>query len=695
MVGRQIGHYCVESPLGKGGMGEVWLARDLRLDRKVALKILPAEDAQDERRRKRFLREARLASALSHPNVVAIYDVDERDGWNYMAMEYVAGETLAQRILRGPIDWKLAREYVGQIAAALGAAHAAGITHRDLKPSNIMLTGTGQVKVLDFGLAQQEAVAEEGDATRTQLTAAGAVLGTYGYMAPEQLLGEKADARSDVFSLGVVWFELLTGESPFRGATRTEQMRRMLSEGARDIRRVTSQMPEPEAALLMKCLAGKPEERFANAGELLRAMTVREEAPRRRYGVIAAGVVLLLAVGYAMLPERGDGLAVAKWGDLNLARAALDRYDLPGNVEKAVAEVEARLAREPDSAMAYQLLAQARLFQHYVKRDDLLLRQAEGAARKAIELNGLLGAPHSVLGWALTRAGKLDDAVAPIEQGLSLNPRSALSHLAKATWAQRKKQPDLAETHFVRAAEWAEGLWYPHSMGGAFYYAQGQYEKARQFYEAALKAAPDNVRVMDSLASVYHHLERDEEAISILQKAVEVRPSGTLYSNLGTLLFFAGRYAQALPAMQKAVDLTPAEPTSWGNLADTLRWAPGRRGESIQPYRTAISLVRERLKSSPEDELWQTMLALYSVKAGNVDEARALLRKLVGVKGLGPEAQYSLGVTAELLGERGRALELLDQAVRGGYAKQEVMNDPELAGLRDGAAFRRLAAGWR
>lgn len=692
MIGRQLSHYRVEAPLGKGGMGEVWLAQDSRLERKVALKVLPPEDGVDERRRKRFLREARLASSLNHPNIVAIYDVGHAEGLDYIAMEQVRGETLRERLQRGPLGMAAAREIVRQLLSALSAAHAAGITHRDLKPSNVMVTEAGLVKVLDFGLAQQEE-ALTGDETRTQLTAVGAVVGTYGYMAPEQFLGEHADARSDVFSFGVLWFELLSGESAFRGATRSEQMRAMLSEGAREIRDVVKDVREEEAAVLMRCLAAKPENRYGDARDVLSALeALREPVSRKTWWLAAAVVVVALAGGMAYREGRRAAPVVEPQvrGDLGRARVELERYDIPGRLETVVAEAEMVLARDPNSAAAYQVLGLAKVLEHYVKRDPLLLRQAEGWARRAVELNEFLGSAHSVLGWALSLSGRLDEAEGPLRLGLELNSKSEHAHLGLANWEAKRKHPEAAERHYQAAAAIRPRLWYVHAMAGAHYYARGEYEKARVSYETGREFAPENVRVLNSLASVYHQLNRDEDAIATLQQAIELRPTGTMYTNLGTLLFFAGRYDRALVAMEKAVAMDAGDGPTWGNLGDALRWVPGRRGDSLEAYGTAIRLVEEKLAKSPEDPAWLGFLALYRAKSGQTKGAREVLEKLLRMEGLAPEVRYAVGVTAELLGRRGVAVEWIGGAMERGYSEYEMRNDPELSGLRADANFRRL-----
>ena len=228
MIPETLSHYRIVEKLGAGAMGEVYLAKDTKLDRTVALKILPPAFAENPERLERFVREAKAASAIKHANVAHIYEIGESDGVHFIAMEHVEGETLAARLSGKPLPTKEILDIGVQVADALDEAHGKRITHRDIKPGNLMLTDRGQIKMLDFGLAKMAATSEPGsDAPTEAKTSAGTVMGTVQYMSPEQALGRDVDGRSDIFSLGVVLYELATGRLPFSGASPTETLTRI------------------------------------------------------------------------------------------------------------------------------------------------------------------------------------------------------------------------------------------------------------------------------------------------------------------------------------------------------------------------------------------------------------------------------------------------------------------------------------
>ena len=325
MLGRQLGHFHVDGPLGAGGMGEVYRARDLQLDREVAIKVLPAAVARDPDRLARFEREARALARLSHPNILAIHEFGREGDVAYAVTELLRGETLRQRLARGRLPWRKAVEIAAGIADGLASAHAHGIVHRDLKPENLFLTSDGQPRILDFGLARFDAEADSEEITRESpaaITREGVVLGTLGYLSPEQAQGEPGDARSDVFALGCVLFEMLSGRRAFSRESGRESLRAACTEPVSDVSDLGLGIPPEVGRIVAHCLEKEREDRFQSARDLafdLRAALAsatptgpvapeRPGAGRRRAWRGAAAVALLVAVaalGWLAWPRRG------------------------------------------------------------------------------------------------------------------------------------------------------------------------------------------------------------------------------------------------------------------------------------------------------------------------------------------------------------------------------------------------------
>jgi serine/threonine protein kinase len=266
-VGALLGPYEIVAPLGAGSMGEVWRARDTRLDRSVAIKVLPSGFASDEQRRARFVGEARAISKLSHPRICTLYDVGNVNGCEYLVMEYLEGDTLAKRIRASPMPLEQVIRYGAEICEALHHAHSAGIVHRDLKPANVMLTRSG-VKLLDFGLAKQFASPVDSDAPTAAATTEGAILGTLVYMAPEQLRGEPLDARADIFALGTVLFEMASGRRPFQGTNNATAVAAILYDDPPPLETLVPEVPPALAHIVRRCLAKDRDQRWNCAHDL-------------------------------------------------------------------------------------------------------------------------------------------------------------------------------------------------------------------------------------------------------------------------------------------------------------------------------------------------------------------------------------------------------------------------------------------
>ena len=272
-AGQSLSHYRLIEKIGEGGMGSVWKALDARLDREVALKILPSRVAGDPRALARFEREARAVAALTHPHILAVHDVGHEDGIHFVVMELLEGETLRQRLAEGPLPLRKTVEFAAQIARGLAAAHDKGIVHRDLKPDNVFVTRDGQVKILDFGLAKLEpaprgTALDTEVATVTRHTDPGVVLGTVGYMSPEQVRGQEADGRSDIFALGVVLYEMVTGKRAFSCDSSVETMTAILKEEPADLQEISREVSPALERIIRHCLEKRPEERFQSARDV-------------------------------------------------------------------------------------------------------------------------------------------------------------------------------------------------------------------------------------------------------------------------------------------------------------------------------------------------------------------------------------------------------------------------------------------
>ncbi len=297
-AGTKLGEYEVKSLLGTGGMGEVYRAGDSRLGRDVAIKVLPSFDSSDPNRLRRFEQEARAAAALNHPNILAVFQMGTYEGAPYLVSELLEGETLREPISRGRLAVRKAIDYAVQIARGLAAAHEKGIVHRDLKPENLFVTKDGRVKILDFGvakLAQAQSGSEHSAPAQAEGTEAGAVMGTVGYMSPEQVRGQSADHRADIFAFGAILYEMLAGKRAFQKPTSPETMTAILNEDPPGISQAAANIPPALQRVVHRCLDKNPEQRFQSASDLAFALDALSDSgssssPNATNGATGAGL---------------------------------------------------------------------------------------------------------------------------------------------------------------------------------------------------------------------------------------------------------------------------------------------------------------------------------------------------------------------------------------------------------------------
>ncbi len=328
--GTKLGHFEIAGPIGAGGMGEVYKAKDTRLDRTVAIKVLPEHLSKDPERRERFEREARAVSSLNHPNICTLYDVGHHDEIDFMVMEYIEGETLTDRLERGALPLEQALQFGIQMADALDKAHRQGVVHRDFKPGNVMLTKPG-IKLLDFGLAKfrQDVSPESADSEQpTQqkpLTDAGAILGTVQYMAPEQLEGKEADARSDIFAFGAVLYEMVTGQRAFEGKSQASLITAIMSSEPSPLSELEPMSPAALDRIVKKCLAKDPEDRWHAAHDLMdevrwvaeggESVATSPARQKKTVSLVLAALVLVgVVAGFAAWKLKPEGARpVSRW----------------------------------------------------------------------------------------------------------------------------------------------------------------------------------------------------------------------------------------------------------------------------------------------------------------------------------------------------------------------------------------------
>jgi serine/threonine protein kinase/Tfp pilus assembly protein PilF len=432
--GARLGRYEILALLDAGGMGEVYCARDDRLDRKVAVKILPPSFAGDPDRLLRFEREARAVAALSHPNILGIHDYGTDQGVPFAVMELLEGETLRRRLSRSPLPWPEAFALGAAIADGLAAAHARGVIHRDLKPENLFLTTGGQVKVLDFGLARLDAPAPAGANTvsyHPALTEPGTVLGTVGYMSPEQIRGQAVDGRGDLFSLGCVLYEMVTGRRAFGRPTRADTMAATLHEGLPKDWQAAHAAPPAVKRLIRQCVVKDPEARCPSAPDLarsLRALLSGSDAapPRRR----PAGRPRRASAAGGQPPSR-SGPEDGELYRLYLKGRYYWNKRTEDGLRKAIASFYQALDADPNYALAWAGLADAYhqlgIWGHAPPTSAC--PRGKSAALRALELDDSLGEAHTALAvilkdydWDFAGADRA------FRRALELNPGHALTH---------------------------------------------------------------------------------------------------------------------------------------------------------------------------------------------------------------------------------------------------------------------------
>lgn len=708
--GAALGPYVVVTPLGAGGMGEVYRARDSRLGRDVAVKVLPDAVAADPTRLHRFESEARAAAALSHPNVLAVYDVSVTLP-PFVGFELLEGETLGRRLAEGPLSPAEAVDVGCQIGRGLAAAHARGIVHRDLKPDNVFLTHDGVVKILDFGLARMTENVSEGELSAAQTqehTEAGTVVGTRGYMSPEQVRGHTADHRSDIFALGILLYEMLTGQRAFHRATPAETVAAVLRDDPPPIPEGRA-LPPGLDRLLRRCLSKQPADRFSSARDFVFALEALGPGSEPATRPVARPSIAVLPF-HDMSPDKDqeyfcDGLAeeviaaltrvrgvgvVSRRSSFQLRGSGLDVREIAKRLGVGTV-LEGGVRRSGDRLRVTAQLVDGRDGYHLwserfdSKLEDVFAIQEQIADSVARALKAVLSPTErdalqrrrssSLEAWELylrarrtllqVKTGEMRLAVPLLERAIELDPDFALAHAA------------LAEVLY-EVYSW---------LGGGSEHLRRGEEASRRALELAPELAESHVAAGAALSSA----RRYDEAAVHFQEAIRIDAGlWETYWLFARMRFAEGRLDEAESLWTKAMEVRPLD-YQVPLLVAMIHRARGRTSELEATQWRGIELARQYLAENPDDFRAMYLCAGALIDRGRKDEGRHLLERCLDISSNDPATLYNAACIYARTGEHDRSLELLQACVDAGWGNSDwVHHDPDLDSIREDPRYKAI-----
>ncbi|MBA3914541.1 MAG: protein kinase [Acidobacteriales bacterium] len=845
MLGRVLGHYTLFEQIGAGGMGVVYRAHDLRLNRDVAIKVLAPGLLHDDSSRKRFRHEAEILSRFSHPNVAHVYDFDTQDNLDFIVMEFVEGQVLSKLAQRGPAPEAQVIEIGRQVASALNEAHTTGIVHCDVKSANLMLTVKGQVKLLDFGLARLVRL-RDWEQTAT-LVDDWIARGTLPYMAPEQIAGQPCSPGSDVYSLGVVLYELATGRLPFQNSSRLALMNDIVNKAPESPANLRPELSVALVSVILRGMEKSPATRYQTCAEMESALAVVESAlgteradhswlwsslgmmalvlllagflwwgwPRKAVSseipdVRQVAVLPLIRAGtsaqaaafanglietvtsrlaklsskhhFSVVPASdmrdkdvssleqanrefganlGLELSVEQVGERvrvnyalvdikehrqldgdTITTAANDPFALEDQVsesvinalelklepeekkqllladtpqpaahdfylqgrgylqsssqpstDSAITEFKNAIIQDPDYGLAYAGLGEAYWSKYVQTRERSWIPQASAACQRATTLSPSTGTGQYCLAQIAEGTGDYQEAIGYYQHALQADPDDSRNYTGLATAYESSGRTDAAEATYRNAIRAKPNDWAAYNVLGDYYFRHGKLDKAAELFRQVIALAPDGAQGYTNVGIALLQQGDYRNAITYLQRSVDIEAVGDNVNNLAMAYFFGREYTKAARTFERAAAISAGKYELWSNLGDAYYWAPGERGRADAAYQKAIELGKECLTVNAKDRTALLYVAQDYAMTNNQRAATSYLRKAESAGNPDGDFFTTAAIVYVQAGDREKALDYLEKAIAAGVTSSSLRDTPNFDTLRVSTRFQKMIEG--